>query len=192
MPSENLTPQNNNNQEISKAEVIQLSPDQWELFRDIKLKALKDCPEAFKDKYEDEVNLSEEDWRKKLSDIKKQYFFSEKDKKIIAMIGIEFLEGVDKQKVEIHSVFVERDRRYKGVGTALMKDILEKIKTNPEITEVVLKVRATQEDAIKIYKKLGFEVYEDEKMEGKEDKVKLKDGSFVDRISMKLTLNNLN
>ncbi len=43
-----------------------LGEDEWELYRDVRLTALKDAPEAFVARYEDEASCDEKFWRERM------------------------------------------------------------------------------------------------------------------------------
>jgi hypothetical protein len=48
---------------MGPAEVRRLTPEDWEIFRDVRLMALADAPEAFASSLEREQNYDEARWR---------------------------------------------------------------------------------------------------------------------------------
>jgi predicted GNAT family acetyltransferase len=48
-------------------EVLRLGPDDWELFREIRLRSLADSPDAFGSTLEREQAFTEADWRQRVS-----------------------------------------------------------------------------------------------------------------------------
>jgi len=53
---------------VTGVEVRVLVPEDWEIWRDIRLRALLDSPDAFGSTYEREVRFTEEVWRSRLED----------------------------------------------------------------------------------------------------------------------------
>jgi ribosomal protein S18 acetylase RimI-like enzyme len=49
------------------SEVRRLGPDDWELFREIRLRSLADSPDAFSSTLEREEAFTEDDWRRRLT-----------------------------------------------------------------------------------------------------------------------------
>jgi ribosomal protein S18 acetylase RimI-like enzyme len=49
------------------SEVRRLGPDDWELFREIRLRSLADSPDAFSSTLEREQAFTEDDWRRRLT-----------------------------------------------------------------------------------------------------------------------------
>ena len=74
---------------------------------------------------------------------------------------------------------VRKEWRGRGVGTALLRTLLEWAEANPIIEKVGLEVFATNERAIRLYKKLGFV---EQGFGGKE--VKRGPGEYVDVVWM--------
>ena len=76
-------------------------------------------------------------------------------------------------------ISVFKEWRGKGIGTALLRTLLEWAKENPIIEKVGLEVSSTNEGAIRLYRKLGF-------MEAgrKPKEVKLGPEKYVDSVVM--------
>jgi RimJ/RimL family protein N-acetyltransferase len=164
-----------------KAEIVQLTSDNWQLLKDMRLKALQTDPLAFGRTYEEESQLSDEDWKDKLTDPDSEWFFSKKDGKYIAMAGVIFAKRkIIQHRAEINGVFVEPAYRRQGIGEDLVRCILAKLKANSKTAKVELNVRAPQESAIKMYEKLGFRTIGVHKKNAKID------GIYYDMISMEL------
>jgi GNAT superfamily N-acetyltransferase len=53
---------------MSEVTVRLVDGDDWELWRDLRLRALRDAPTAFGSTYERELGFGEADWRRRLSD----------------------------------------------------------------------------------------------------------------------------
>ncbi len=64
----------------------------------------------------------------------------------------------DSHKVgHVISIAVLQEYRKKGIGTALLKEAISKMKSLYNTEAVYLEVRVTNYDAISLYKKMGFE-----------------------------------
>ncbi len=62
------------------------------------------------------------------------------------------------QHVGIFSIFISRDWRGKGVGSTLIKMLLDWATAHPVIEKVTLEAFATNKRAIALYEKFGFQV----------------------------------
>jgi RimJ/RimL family protein N-acetyltransferase len=77
------------------------------------------------------------------------------------------------------TIVVHPDYLGKGIGAALMQDLMNWAEQTPRLGKIELLVRATNERAIHLYTKLGFVE------EGRfKDRVRLPDGSFIDDLAM--------
>ncbi|AOY77982.1 GNAT family N-acetyltransferase [Clostridium formicaceticum] len=80
-----------------------------------------------------------------------------------------------------HSVYVDRNARNKGVGTALMKAII-KIANEREFATLVAGIDEANEESIKIHEKLGF------RFSGKIEKAGYKFGKWLNLVFYQLDL----
>ncbi len=99
-----------------------------------------------------------------------------------SIVGMLNLKNRDRRKlahVGSVGIMILPEFRKKGVGTALLKSAICWAKENPVIEKITLGVFATNETAISLYEKMGFE------QEGREiQAIKTADGKYVDTILM--------
>lgn len=142
-------------------EIVKLRPTDWKQFKEIRLNALKDAPQAFGASYDEEAKLSDEEWQKSLKNSEASnslwYLFAKKGKELIGIVAAYTDKG---KKVEhlanIGSVFVVPQQRGKGVAKKLMEELLKEIQKNPKIIKINLRVSSEQIAAVKLYESLGF------------------------------------
>ncbi|MEZ4669450.1 MAG: GNAT family protein [Anaerolineae bacterium] len=77
---------------------------------------------------------------------------------------------------------IDKDWRNKGVGTAMMKYIVDWARETGIITRIELEVNTNNERAVHVYEKTGFEI------EGCKKRALLKDGQYLDNYVMALLL----
>jgi RimJ/RimL family protein N-acetyltransferase len=98
------------------------------------------------------------------------------------IVGMLDLKNRDRRKlahVGSLGIMILPEFRNKGVGTALLKSVIKWAEENPVIEKITLGVFATNETAISLYEKMGFE------QEGREIRaIKTADGTYVDTILM--------
>lgn len=138
-------------------EILILGSDEWELFKDIRLRSLQTDPTAFGVSYEQKAGLSEDEWRSSLSDPNRVMYGVKVGDRLAAIAGTKFETG---QHVEhmatLIGVFTDPDFRGKGLSHELIKKILGDLHDNPKIIKVRLSVNETQGAARSLYQKLGF------------------------------------
>lgn len=158
-----------------------LGPEQWQDYREIRLKALKSDPTAFGESYEREVVKSEQEIRQKLSNQDYQTYIARIDNKITAMAvsSLEKPQHVE-HLAKLHSIFTDPDFRKQGIGSKLLERVLNDLHQNPITSRVILSVNNEQEVAKQMYEKLGFVQYG---LGKKEMKV---DGKYYDMAQMEL------
>ena len=136
-------------------EITKLASDRWEEYRELRLEALKQDPTAFGSSFEEEQDMPEETWQKRITNA----LFAVSDGKPIGLIT--WVQG-DRIKTRhtsyINSTYVTETFRGQGVGSKLMTAALDSIKAHKEILKIRLSVIASQEQAFKLYSGFGFQI----------------------------------
>jgi ribosomal protein S18 acetylase RimI-like enzyme len=159
--------------------VLKLSPDEWQKYREIRLLALKSDPNAFGSSYEEEINLTESEWRKRIHAM----WFAKSDGNIVGLIGLLQRENVaSKHCGYIISLWVKKEFRGRGIAKSLIQKLKE-ISPNLGIRKLSLQVSTTQTGAKKIYQDLGFQEA------GTLKQNLLKDGVYLDEYLMEWHVN---
>jgi ribosomal protein S18 acetylase RimI-like enzyme len=65
----------------------------------------------------------------------------------------------EKHKGRIYAVYVSASHRGKGIGRALIANLLEGAKQDPSLEQVLLAVATSQNAATQLYRSFGFEIY---------------------------------
>ena len=65
----------------------------------------------------------------------------------------------ERHKGHVYGVYVKAEERGKGVGTALMAELLARVKRDPSLEQISLAVATCQEAARALYRRFGFEAY---------------------------------
>jgi ribosomal protein S18 acetylase RimI-like enzyme len=65
----------------------------------------------------------------------------------------------ERHKGRIYAVYVSAAHRGKGIGHALIGDLLKNAKVDPSLEQILLSVAAGQTAAIQLYSSFGFEKY---------------------------------
>lgn len=134
--------------------IAKLPQNRWEVFKGLRLEALKTDPSAFGSSFEEETKLSEDVWRERIRNV----LFALSDGKPVGMLTYVFSARTKtKHIVNIYSVYVAPRQRGQGIGLLLMKKAFSEIRKNRRIIKVQLSVNAHLRPAIGLYKKMGFE-----------------------------------
>ena len=129
-------------------QIHQVTPDEWELWRDVRLEALAADPDGFGSTLTREQAYTEDDWRETL----------ERGLKLVALDpGPVGLVGAESQPSGLHlySMWVRASHRGRKVGEALVKAVLE---WAAEQGWDVVRLRVYDDNlpARRLYKRLGF------------------------------------
>lgn len=140
-------------------DIVRLPIDKWSDYRELRLRALKENPEAFSSSYANELQQPVEFWKTRLADAERGerswLLFARRDNKLVGMTGA-FTEGDVTETATVVSVYVPREERGRGVSTRLMEEMLRVLSDVPRLRKARLDVNVSQLAAIRVYQRCGF------------------------------------
>lgn len=140
-------------------EIVTLDPTDWEIYKNLRLRALKEDPQAYYSTYADNVTRPNDFWMARLNDAAKgqtQWLvFAKLQRKVVGMMGAFAEKEID--NAHIISVYVAPEARGQGISKLLMHDLISKIKQNKLIKKITVEVNPIQLPAFNLYKNSGFE-----------------------------------
>lgn len=140
-------------------EIRRLGGDDWEVWREVRLRSLVDAPEAFGSKLVDwqGTNDSEDRWRSRFDNVAFNAVASfegkpQGDRRVVGTVG-----GMHRSPgtVELVSMWVAPDVRGTGVGDALVEAVCRWAR-DESASRVLLAVRRGNERATSLYERSGF------------------------------------
>ena len=172
---------------MSNYAIISLPPARWREAKQLRLEALLAEPAAFASSYEDELALPDEVWIARLQSAYERdgnmTFFAEVGGALIGMAGAGWSSKAKLRHVaEVYGVYVSPGMRGRGIASALMRRLLDELRSLVQIEKVSLDVNAESLAAVRLYEKLGFEIVCTAKRELKVD------GRYYDLHMMELHL----
>ena len=144
--------------------VVQLSPEEWFAYKELRLEALQTEPQAFGASYADSLHRPDTYWQTRLQDAAAEkgnwLLFAREHSRIIGMIGAWVND--DPQTADIISVYVVKAARGRGIGSLLMGALLQRLTQTVFLDRVRLTVNTNQSAALAMYTKFGFVVVGEE------------------------------
>ena len=131
--------------------IRQIGADDWQVFREIRLAALREAPYAFGSTFEAEAGAAEERWRRAVTD--RARFVAEVDGRVVGTVGAG--AGELAGSAALTALWVEPGFRGQGVGAALVGAVIEWARAQ-RYERVVLWVTEANPTAERLYERLGF------------------------------------
>jgi ribosomal protein S18 acetylase RimI-like enzyme len=150
--------------EESSIRIRKLTPQDAGKYKQIRLRAVEEHPEAF-------VPVPEEEREKTLDEVTKQFeTVWNKDNNFIlgafageAIVGTVGFYQLEREKLRhkgiIWGVYVAPEYRRLKIGQMLMEEVLQACRKLPYLEQIQLSVAASNEQAKQLYDKLGFRTY---------------------------------
>lgn len=137
-------------------DVRRLGAGDGDLYKQIRMEALKNAPEAFGSTYEQEANRGNEYFEKKVTTSCVFGAFSSSE--IVGVSGFYQQAGPKfEHKGVLWGMYVKPNFRNSGIGSKLVRAVLNHARDKVEL--VTLSVVTENERAISIYSQLGFESF---------------------------------
>jgi GNAT superfamily N-acetyltransferase len=132
--------------------VREISADDWELMRDVRLAALAEAPYAFGSTYAREVAFGEEQWRGRISDRSVTFFaYTDPVESPAGLAGVYVDDGV----ADLVSMWVRPGFRGQKVGEALVEAAASWAKAH-DFGMLWLWVTDMNDAARRLYERCGF------------------------------------
>lgn len=168
-----------------KPEIRVLETADADTFWKLRLRGLKEDPEAFGASLADSVDATHEEICKRLACTDDSFALGAFNPEPCGMLGFYRRQGERvRHKGSIWGVYVAPEARGIGLARRLMVEAIERAKKMPGLEEVLLTVSTTQGPAMKLYESLGFKEY------GHEVKALKQGDLYIDEKAMMLRLHD--
>lgn len=147
----------------NKTNIRIIQKKEWQEYKDIRLKSLKDEPLLFGSSFEKSLEKNKKDWKKHLGKI----FVRDQattvgiweDQRIVGIAaGVRHnIEIKLKHIAEIHAIYILPEYRKKGLASKLLNSLIEHIKLDSNISVLFLRVYEENKPAVCFYQKHNFE-----------------------------------
>ncbi len=136
-------------------EVVRVTPDDWRLWRELRLAALAEAPKTFASTLEEWSGAgdTEQRWRARLEDVALNLVVM-CDGEAVGMVSATAASG--DHTVTVMSMWVAPAYRGCGVGDEAIKQLLAWVRENFPSSGVELSVKTGNEHAIRLYRRHGF------------------------------------
>ena len=136
-------------------DVRPIRPDEWERFRDLRLRSLKDAPDAFGSTLEAEALLGFDKWKAWVADRpERKVIVAEQDGKLVGTASASPYQE-RKDELCLFAMWVDPSVRRAGVGRRIVEAIFAWAATTPN-RKIVLFVTEQNPAALALYRALGF------------------------------------
>jgi GNAT superfamily N-acetyltransferase len=140
-------------------EIRRAVPDDWPNVRGVRLRALRDTPDAFGSTFEEESGHDESAWRAWATgwdgaDAQALFAAVEADAWLGIALGVRW--GADAEIANLYAMWVEPGSRRLGAGRELVEAVVGWAHDLPGVRRVHLAATVTNPDAIAFYERCGF------------------------------------
>lgn len=133
-----------------------LTQEDWKIWKELRLDALKNVPASFGSSYTEEVNSPDSVFQDHLN--KNAIFGAFADNMLIGSIGFYSLDSLKtKHRGMLWGMYVQSEYRGRGVANSLMEAVISYAR--PRVMQLHLACATSNLGAVKFYQKHGFNIY---------------------------------
>ncbi|MFW6263568.1 MAG: N-acetyltransferase family protein [Thermotogota bacterium] len=164
-------------------EIRVLNEQDTQVYRTIRLNALKNSPESFGSSYEEEAAFGVERFTKRITKPNSYTFGVFKENNLAGICNISFQPRKKmNHRADIFSMYVEPEFRGKGIGKALIEIAIKSAGERKNVQQIYLTVVSSNQTAKSMYESFGFKTY------GVDRRAMRYNGTFYDHDLMVLFL----
>lgn len=166
---------------MSYVEVRQLGLSEWEVYKEVRLRALQESPDSFSSTFERESAFSDEKWSERLGageNDSNMFLVAELDKKVIGLV-CGTLPAQNDSYGTLCQMWVDPDYRGNGVGKILLARMIQ-WGMSAKLVGLALTVTTINTEAVSLYELAGFS--------SSSELEALREGSELEVSSMRLEL----
>lgn len=142
---------------VAEFTIETFDPSQWRAYRDVRLRALKDSPDAFASTFARESAFSDSEWRDRLAGVSREYALplcASVDGDIAGLASVRIFQP-DDSRAHVFQMWVAPEFRGRGIGRGLLDAALDWARARG-VDAVVLDVTVGDTPARKLYESAGF------------------------------------
>ncbi len=142
---------------MDKLRVRALAGREWDLFRDIRLMALKDAPGAFATSYIDAMQRTPDDWRSLVSGPNHQVFGLFDDARLVGITGAFALpDDASNETATFVMSYILPSHRGRGLSRLLYTAALDWTRAHPSFEQVTVAMRTSDAASRRACERHGF------------------------------------
>lgn len=148
---------------LEKFNIRKLTEEDADKYREIRLKGLETDPQGFGSNIEEESQKDDEFWKRRLGNPERSFYVAEEGDKFVSTAASRKL---DQDNYIIMAVYTLPEFRGKNLSTQLINQLISDAKQKG-VKKMSLHVKIDNENAIKVYEKIGFKITEVYEQDGK-------------------------
>jgi ribosomal protein S18 acetylase RimI-like enzyme len=141
---------------IAGMEIRRLNTADAGAYRSVRLRGLRQHPEAFTSSWEDDDGKPVGDSEARLASPHQRHWGAFVDGQLQGIVGLELLRRPkERHKARLVGMYVVAERAGAGLGAALLEALLADVRRSG-LTDLVLTVSEGNDAALRLYRKAGF------------------------------------
>ncbi len=153
-----------------------LTVKDWLIYKQIRLELLKNNPESFHSKYEDNLNQTDDYWKNKIQNPNNIIFVTFDNSIPIGIVRITQNDpDFPDDYAYLGSLYIKKEYRKQGIASELIKEAEEYSKSTLHLKGVYLIVNSEIVNAVKLYESLKYTVEREKLEEGQKDLIMVKE-----------------